>query len=49
MNAVMDGYFLFSKDRLVRQGGGIVLCLREELECIELHLETNDGELVVEN
>jgi len=37
----MDGCFLFRKDRPVRQGGGIALYMREQLECIELHLGMN--------
>lgn len=35
---VMDGYVLFRKDRLARQGGGVALCVRKQLECIELYL-----------
>jgi len=34
----MDGYVLFRKDRLARQGGGVALCVRKQLECIELYL-----------
>lgn len=29
---------LFRKDRQVRQGGGIALCVTDQLECMELHL-----------
>ena len=41
-NSVTDCYVLFMKDRLARQGGGIALHLREQLECIELHLGKSD-------
>jgi len=37
-NAVMDGYTLFRKDRPTRQGGGVALYVREQLECTELCL-----------
>ncbi|XP_075302833.1 uncharacterized protein LOC142365677 isoform X1 [Opisthocomus hoazin] len=37
-HAVMDGYRLFRKDRPTRRGGGVVLYVREQLECIELCL-----------
>lgn len=33
---------LFRKDRLARQGGGVALYVREQLECIELHLREGD-------
>jgi len=36
-------YRLFRKDRLGRQGGGVALYVREELECMELCLGM-DGE-----
>jgi len=35
-NAVIDGYILFRKDRPARQDGGVALCVREQLECVEL-------------
>ena len=38
----MDGYVLFRKDRLARRGGGVALCVREQLECIKLHLGEGD-------
>lgn len=41
----MDGYVLFRKDRLARQGGGAALYVREQLECTELHLGGNDEEV----
>ena len=34
----MEGDRLFRKDRLGRQGGGIALCVREQLERTELCL-----------
>ncbi|RMC19589.1 hypothetical protein DUI87_03148 [Hirundo rustica rustica] len=34
-NVVMDGYVPFRKDRSVRQGGGVALYVREQLECIK--------------
>ena len=37
-NVVMEGYVLFRKDQLARRGGGVALYVREQLECIELHL-----------
>ncbi|GAB0208991.1 hypothetical protein GRJ2_003364800 [Grus japonensis] len=43
-NAVMDGYILFRKDRPARQGGGVVLYVREQLECIELRLGVDEVE-----
>lgn len=41
-NVIMDGYVSFRKDRSGKQGGGVALYVREQLECIELHLEVND-------
>lgn len=41
----MDGYVFFRKDRLARQNGIIALYVREQLECIELHLERNDEQM----
>ncbi|MFV8201551.1 hypothetical protein ACNQ1D_26440, partial [Enterobacter cloacae complex sp.6700005] len=38
----MEGYVLFRKDRLARWGGGVALYVREQLECIELHLGESD-------
>jgi len=37
-HAVMNGYTLFRKDRSTRLDGGVSLCVREQLECIELCL-----------
>lgn len=45
LKAVMDGYVFFRKDRLARQNGIIALYVREQLECIELHLERNDEQM----
>ncbi|PKU29906.1 rna-directed dna polymerase from mobile element jockey- hypothetical protein [Limosa lapponica baueri] len=41
-NTVMDGYILFRKDRPAGQGGGVVLYVREQLECIELCLRVDE-------
>jgi len=41
-NAVMDGYTLFRKDRPTRRGGGVALCVREHLACIELCLGVDE-------
>ncbi|GAB0184038.1 hypothetical protein GRJ2_000869100 [Grus japonensis] len=41
-NAVMDGYTLFRKDRPARQGGGVALYAREQLEYIEVCLEVDE-------
>jgi len=41
-HAVMDGYRLFRKDRPTRRGGGVVLYVREQLECIEVGLGANE-------
>ena len=46
-NVVMEGYVLFRKDRLARRGGGVALYVREQLECIELHL--GEGDVAVES
>ena len=35
-NDVVDGYVLFMKDRPAIQGGGVALCVSQQLECIEL-------------
>ena len=32
----------FRKDRPARRGGGVALYVREQLECIKLHLGVND-------
>lgn len=47
----MDGSVLLRKGRLVRRGGGVALYVREQLECIELHLGEGGecGEFVGEN
>jgi len=37
-HAVMDGYRHFRKDRPTRQGDGVALYVREQLECTELCL-----------
>jgi len=34
----MEGYRLFRKDRQGRQGGGVALCVSDQLECMEHHL-----------
>ena len=44
-NVVMEGYVLFRKDRLARRGGGVALYVREQLECIELHLGESNVEV----
>lgn len=36
-NVVMDGSVLFRKHRSERQGDGIALYVREQLECIKLY------------
>ena len=41
-NAVADGYIIFRKDRPTRQGGGVALYVREQLECIELCLGADE-------
>jgi len=41
-NTVIDGYTLFRKDRPTRQGGRVVLHMREQLECIELCLGADE-------
>jgi len=41
-NAVIDGYRLFRKDRTTRQGGGVALYVREQLEGIELCLGADE-------
>lgn len=33
----MDGYRLFCKDRQGRRGGGVVLYVKENIECIEVN------------
>jgi len=38
----MDGYRLFRKNRPTRRGGGVVLYVREQLECIELCLGADE-------
>lgn len=35
--AAMDGYVLFRKDRMVRQGAVVAFYVGEQLECIELY------------
>jgi len=42
-NAVLDGYVPFRKGRPTRQGGGIALYVREQLECMELYLGVHEG------
>ncbi|PKU32130.1 dtw domain-containing protein 2 [Limosa lapponica baueri] len=37
-NVGMEGYRLFRKDRLGRRGGGVALYVKDQLECVELHL-----------
>lgn len=44
-NSVMDGYLFFRKDRSARQGSGVALYLREQLECIEFCLGMNDEQM----
>lgn len=39
--AVMHGYMLL-ENRTKRHGGGAVLCIKEILECMELHLREDD-------
>ena len=41
-SAAMDGYKLFRKDRLGRQGGETVLYMRQQLGCMELCLGMDD-------
>ncbi|PKU44374.1 mitochondrial fission process protein 1 [Limosa lapponica baueri] len=38
----MEGYSLFRKDRLGRRGGGVALYVKDQLECVELHLGTDE-------
>ena len=33
----MDGYRLFRKDRQGRRGGVVALCIKKNLECIEVN------------
>jgi len=42
-NAVIDGYLLFRKDRPARRGGGVALCVREQLQHIKLCLGVDAG------
>lgn len=44
-NAVMDGYVLLRKDRLVRWGGKAAFYVREQLECIMLYLGMNNEQV----
>ncbi|GAB0187639.1 mitochondrial enolase superfamily member 1 [Grus japonensis] len=44
-NAVMDGYVLFRKDRPARQGGGVALYVREQLESIDLCLGVDEEQV----
>ncbi|GAB0210277.1 hypothetical protein GRJ2_003493500 [Grus japonensis] len=44
-NAVMDVYVHFRKDRPTRQGGGVALYVREQLECIELRLGVDEEQV----
>lgn len=37
----MIGYVLSKNDRLGKQGDGVVLCVRDHLECISLCLEVD--------
>jgi len=41
-HAVMDGYRLLRKDRPTRQGGGVALYVREQLEYIEFCLRADE-------
>ena len=41
-NAAMGGYTLFRKDRPTWRGDGVALYVREQLECIELCLGTDE-------
>ncbi|GAB0178720.1 hypothetical protein GRJ2_000337300 [Grus japonensis] len=38
----MEGTRLFRKDRQGRRGGGVTLCVNEQLECMDLHLGTDE-------
>ncbi|PKU39216.1 hypothetical protein llap_10481 [Limosa lapponica baueri] len=38
----MEGYRIFRKDRMGRQGGGAALYVNDQLECGELHLGTDE-------
>ena len=41
----MEDYVLFRKDRLGKQGGGVALYVREQLECTQLHLGEGEGQV----
>ncbi|KAK4806252.1 hypothetical protein QYF61_013396 [Mycteria americana] len=41
-SVAMEGYRLFRKDSMGRQGGGVALYVREQLECMELCLGMDD-------
>jgi len=45
-NAAIDGYVLFRKDRPAKRGGGVVLYVREQLECIELCLGVHEERVI---
>jgi len=38
----IEEHRLFRKDRQGRRGGGVTLCVSDELECMELHLGTDE-------
>lgn len=38
----MDGSVLLRKGRLVRQGGEVALCVREQVECVDFQFRGND-------
>ncbi|PKU40376.1 rna-directed dna polymerase from mobile element jockey-like [Limosa lapponica baueri] len=44
-NAVMDGYILFRKDRPARQGDGVALYVREQMECIKLCIGVDEEQV----
>ena len=35
-SAVMEGYWLFKRDRLGRKGGGVALYIKKDYECVEM-------------
>ena len=44
-NAVMEGYVPFRRNRLGKRGGGVVLYVREQLECSQLQLGKGNGQV----
>ena len=34
---VMEGYWLFKRDRLGREGGGVALYVKKDYECVEIN------------